>query len=259
MPPLNLRNASLPLSSSIGTPSMKKVHSAQSLVSNFVLTLAPPSHASNLCMDHMKVKLSRSTLQNASTFLECGGPWGSPIVLAPKPHQEHITEIDQFVWQMCVSYRNLNRFTLPYEYPIPRCLDAIENLGDSAGHLYYISANAQQGFHQIQVQLSNKKTIHTAMMWKLWQTWHDRFQNISPTDVVRMLVMSCQEGDRLTRCGELKVTMQVEGLAPCGLVATVVSKPGWWVESHLVSKPRRVVSKPRRVVSKPKDVKIWIY
>ena len=44
---------------------------------------------------------------------------------------------------------------------------------------------------------------------------------------VRMLVMSCQEGDRLTRCGELKVTMQVEGLAPCGLVATVVSKPGW--------------------------------
>ena len=40
---------------------------------------------------------------------------------------------------------------------------------------------------------------------------------------VRMLVMSCQEGDRLTRCGELKVTVQVEGLAPCGLVAAVVS------------------------------------
>ena len=63
---------------------------------------------------------------------------------------------------------------------------------------------------------------------------------------VRMLVMSCQEGDRLTRCGELKVTVQVEGLAPCGFVATVVSKRGWWGESHLVSKPRRVVSKPRR-------------
>ena len=44
---------------------------------------------------------------------------------------------------------------------------------------------------------------------------------------IRMLVMSCQEGDRLTRCGELKVTMQVEGLAPCRLVAAVVSKPGW--------------------------------
>ena len=47
------------------------------------------------------------------------------------------------------------------------------------------------------------------------------------TEFVRMLVMSCQEGDRLTRCGELKVTVQVEGLAPCGLIATVVSKPGW--------------------------------
>ena len=69
-----------------------------------------------------------------------------------------------------------------------------------------------------------------------------------------MLVMSCQKGDRLTGCGELKVTMQVKGLAPCGLVAAVVSKPGWCVGSHLVSKPRRVASKPRRVVSKPRRV-----
>ena len=28
---------------------------------------------------------------------ECGGPWGSMIVLAQKPHQEHITNIEDFV------------------------------------------------------------------------------------------------------------------------------------------------------------------
>ena len=34
---------------------------------------------------------------------KCGGPWGSMIVLAQKPHQEHITAIEDFVWRMCVA------------------------------------------------------------------------------------------------------------------------------------------------------------
>ena len=40
-----------------------------------------------------------------------GGPWGSIIVLAAKPHQGHIQNIDDFVWRMCVSYRKLNDIT----------------------------------------------------------------------------------------------------------------------------------------------------
>jgi hypothetical protein len=70
---------------------------------------------------------------------ECGGPWGSLIVLAPKPHQEHITDIKDFVWRMCVSYRKLKAVTLAFEYPIPRCDDAIDDFGDGFGRLWFIS------------------------------------------------------------------------------------------------------------------------
>ena len=56
---------------------------------------------------------------------ECAGPWGIQIVLAPKPHQEHISNIDDFIWRMCVSYHVLNKVTKKFECPIPRCEGAI--------------------------------------------------------------------------------------------------------------------------------------
>ena len=46
-------------------------------------------------------------------------------MLAAKPHQEHIKDIDNFVLRMCVSYRKLNAISKPFEFPIPRCDDAI--------------------------------------------------------------------------------------------------------------------------------------
>ncbi|MGH7954401.1 MAG: hypothetical protein ACREOZ_00415, partial [Gloeomargaritales cyanobacterium] len=78
---------------------------------------------------------------------ECVGPWSSSIVLAAKPHQEHVTNIENFVWRMCVSYRKLNSITKPFEFPIPRCADAVEDLGDASGRMYFISVDARQGFH----------------------------------------------------------------------------------------------------------------
>jgi hypothetical protein len=45
-----------------------------------------------------------------------GGPWGSMIVLAPKPHQENIDDIKDFIWRMCVSLRRLNRCTKPFTF-----------------------------------------------------------------------------------------------------------------------------------------------
>ena len=52
---------------------------------------------------------------------KCGGPWGSMVVLAAKPHQENVNDIEKFVWRLCVSYRALNRITKPFQFPIPRC------------------------------------------------------------------------------------------------------------------------------------------
>ena len=48
-----------------------------------------------------------------------GGPWGRSIVLAAKPHQEHIQNIDDLIRIMGVSYRKLNGITKPFLFPIP--------------------------------------------------------------------------------------------------------------------------------------------
>ena len=90
---------------------------------------------------------------------KCGGPWLSKIVLAPKPHQEHIQDILDFIWRFCVNYRGLNSVTLPYHYPIPRCDDALDNFGDSKGRLYFISVDAKSGYHQIAVHEPDQEKL----------------------------------------------------------------------------------------------------
>jgi hypothetical protein len=46
-----------------------------------------------------------NTLLDNGWIEQCGGAWGSPLVFAPKPHQETITNIDDFVISFgeCVS------------------------------------------------------------------------------------------------------------------------------------------------------------
>ena len=69
-------------------------------------------HESKIIMGHI-----RDLIHNDWIY-ECGGAWGSLIVLAPKPHHEQINNIN-FVWRMCVSYRKLNSISLAFEYLIP--------------------------------------------------------------------------------------------------------------------------------------------
>ncbi len=53
------------------------------------------------------------------------GQWLSKALLAPKPHQERITDIDKFVWQFFVNYIALNSVTKVIAHPIPRCDSAV--------------------------------------------------------------------------------------------------------------------------------------
>ena len=53
--------------------------------------------------------------------------WNSNIVLAPKPHQEHVTGINDYIWRFCISYAALNLVTRVINYPIPRCDDTVMN------------------------------------------------------------------------------------------------------------------------------------
>ena len=110
-------------------------------------------HESKIIMEQI------DSLSHNDWIDECGGPWGSLIVLAPKPHQEHVTDIKDFVWRMCVSYRKLNAVTLAFEYPIPRCDDAIDDFGDGFSRLWFISLDARQGYHQTRVRLTDRDKL----------------------------------------------------------------------------------------------------
>ena len=83
---------------------------------------------------------------------ECGGAWGSMIILAVKSHQEHINDMNKFVWRMCVSYRVLNWVTNPFEYPIPRCDDAISIFQVDSCIVWFINVDARHGYHQVRVR-----------------------------------------------------------------------------------------------------------
>ena len=105
-------------------------------------------------MTHIKVLLHNKWI------VECkSGAYGAPIVLAPKPHQEDIDDINDFIWRMCVSYRALNKITRPFEYPIGRCDDAVEDLGDGAGRIYFITIDCAQGYHQIRVRHTDQEKL----------------------------------------------------------------------------------------------------
>ena len=90
---------------------------------------------------------------------ECEGPWSSMIVLAPKPHQEHVVDIKEFIWRMCVSYRKLNSITKPFEYPIPRCDDAISVLMIGGDEIWIITVDARQGYHQVAVRKVDQEKL----------------------------------------------------------------------------------------------------
>ena len=105
----------------------------------------------------------------------CGGPWGSLLVLAPKPHQEQCTSIDNFIWRMCVSYRGVNAVTKPFHYPIPRCDASIDAIGKGSVSVFIIVLDCRQGYHQIAVHEPDQEKLsflHQMMTSTALQSCH---------------------------------------------------------------------------------------
>ena len=100
-----------------------------------------------------------SQLKSNEWVSRYGGPWGSMIVLAQKPHQEDIKNIEDFIWRMCVSYLHLNGVTKIFQFPISRCDDAIIILGDGAGKIWIISLDARQYYYQVLLREADRKKL----------------------------------------------------------------------------------------------------
>ena len=94
------------------------------------------------------------------------------ILLAAKPHQEHVTNIKEFIWWMRVSYRGLNKVTKIYEFPIPRCDMAVTIFCNGSGKCWIITVDAKQGYHQVKVRECDVKKFaffapnHKSMLFK---------------------------------------------------------------------------------------------
>ena len=104
-------------------------------------------------MEHVKTLLGNDWIER------CEGPWGSNIVLGAKPHQEHIKDIDNFVWKMCVSDRKLNAITKPFEILIPWCDDAITIIDTGSQYIWIISLDTRQGYHQVTVRKIDREKL----------------------------------------------------------------------------------------------------
>ena len=110
-------------------------------------------YESEIILEQIKALLANGWIE------DCEGPWGSMIVLAPKPHQEACTDINKLIWRMCVSYRKLNSVTKPFEFPIPRCDAAISSIGAGECTIHKISLDARQGYHQVKVKPADKEKL----------------------------------------------------------------------------------------------------
>ena len=85
------------------------------------------------------------------------GRWLFKALLTAKPHQEHVCNIEDFVWRFCVNYIPLNSVTRIIAYPIPRCDSAVFN---KFGHgKWWWMFDAPMGYHQLAVDSVSQERL----------------------------------------------------------------------------------------------------
>jgi hypothetical protein len=85
------------------------------------------------------------------------GQWLFKALLAAKPHQESVYNIDDFVWRFCVNYIPLNGVTLLIAYPIPQCDSAVFNEFENRKWMWMF--DAPMGYHQLAVEKSSQEKV----------------------------------------------------------------------------------------------------
>ena len=85
------------------------------------------------------------------------GEWLSKPLLATEPHQENITDIEDFVWRFCVNYIALNSVTKIIAMPIPR-YDTAVGLSCGGSRCKWLM-DAISGYNQIYVAKSSQEKL----------------------------------------------------------------------------------------------------
>jgi hypothetical protein len=77
-------------------------------------------------------------------------------IVRPKPHQEHLCNIEDFVWRFCVNFIPLNQVTCLVAYSIPCCNMAVEG---AFGGSWIWPYNALMGYHWISASEETQEKI----------------------------------------------------------------------------------------------------
>jgi hypothetical protein len=78
-------------------------------------------------------------------------------LLVVKPHQEHVRNIKDFVWHLCVNYIPLNGITRVIAYPIPRCNSAVFNKFGQGSWMWM--SDASMGYHQLAIAPDSQEKL----------------------------------------------------------------------------------------------------
>jgi hypothetical protein len=110
------------------------------------------------------------------------GPYGALIVLASKPHQKHVHWVD-FIFRLCNSFRPINAKTRPFTFPVTRCDDAVEGIGDRE---FTMTLDLDSGYWQVKLHNDSKektafftpegKNIGTSCPWASRTPTHSSWQ-----------------------------------------------------------------------------------
>jgi hypothetical protein len=84
-------------------------------------------------------------LEGQGVIEDDSGPYGATIVLAAKLNQGHL-HWTEYTFRLCVSFRLLNAVTRPMQFPIPRCNDEAEKMGNCE---VAITADLDAGYWQV--------------------------------------------------------------------------------------------------------------
>ena len=122
---------------------------------------APPVSVKKLHYGLFETLIMQKTIDMLLSYnfivQDYSSPYNSNIVLAPKPHQEDIKNIDDYIWRFCISYIALNLITRVINYPIPRCNNTF--MYDFGTACFFILLDTYSGYHQIPLK-------HITLLWK---------------------------------------------------------------------------------------------
>jgi hypothetical protein len=79
------------------------------------------------------------------------------LSLPPKPHQQHIRNIGDFVWRFCVHFVPLNSVTHIIVYPIPQCNSAV--FIEFGNGIWLWLFDTPSGYHQLASALSSQEKL----------------------------------------------------------------------------------------------------